>query len=113
MVRLFGGITITSAPSDYFLPLKAELPKKAELSPKKTEATSPRRRTPSPRKIVIDSVSSPIKEILPETKEENGNNLSTSEISEESIVAVTGTYDIFYQHDKTIFLKVFVCYFFV
>ena len=88
--------TITSAPSDYLLPLKAE-------SPKKTEATSPRRRTPSPKKIVIDSVSSPIKEILPETKEENGNNLSTSEISEESIVAVTGTYDIFYRHDKTIF----------
>ena len=112
MVRLFGDITVTSAPSDYFL-LKAESPKKAEISPKKTEATSPRRRTPSPRKIVIDSVSSPIKEILPETKEENGNNLSTSEISEESIVAVTGTYDIFYQHDKTIFSKVVVSYFFV
>ena len=113
MVHLFGDITVTSAPSDYFLPLKAESPKKAELSPKKTEATSPRRRTPSPRKIVIDSVSSPIKEILPETKEENGNNLSTSEISEESIVAVTGTYEIFYQHDKTIFSKVAVYYFFV
>ena len=92
MVRLFGDMTITSALSDYFLPFKAESPKKAELSPKKTEVTSPRRRTPSPRKIVTDSVSSPIKEILPETKEENGNNLSTSEISEESIVAVTGAY---------------------
>ena len=89
------GLEFLACNDDYFLPLKAESPKKAESSPKKTEATSPRRRTPSPKKIVIDSVSSPIKEILPETKEENGNNLSTSEISEESIVAVTGTYDIF------------------